>query len=302
MARAKKEESNVVVVDTNSMKKEVMDYVDSEMDKRIEKFVNDKIKKEFVEEIDKANRKLIREKNRKIFVKNVFLVLFFAIICFLVYLLYTEHYFDSYFGKEKVKEKEVVVEKEKSEEEVVPPTLEELKSEYASYLDPYVLNNESIYLEDFYTGNLSKELKNYYTLQSMNFEKLELEDDYNVIDQSSFEEACSKLFDKECSLVNFDYDGNKVRYFEKLESYITNTVLEKNTSTIQREIVDIQVNKDVVTITTVEGIISDNNLYTVYPYEWVSEYYDEGIQNYSSLLNKVVYTFQNEKLVNVEKG
>ena len=168
MAKAKKEESNVVVVDTNAMKKEVMDYVDLEMDKRIEKSVTEKVKKEFLEEIDKANRRLIREKNRKILIKNIFLLLFFALILFLTYLLYTEQYFDQFFHP--VESKEEVVEKtEKKEEveEVHEPTLEELKGEYASYLNDYVLSDQSAYLEDFYQGNLTDEIKNYFSLNSM---------------------------------------------------------------------------------------------------------------------------------------
>ena len=302
MARAKKEESNVVVVDTNSIKKEVMDYVDLEMDKRMAKFVNDQMKKEFVEEIEKANRKVIREKNRKIFWKNILLLLFFALICFLVYLLYTEHFFDSYFHPVEEKKETVVEKEEKKEEEVLPPTLEELKEEYASYLDPYQLSLSSLYMEDFYQGKLTDEMKNYFTLQSMDFDKLEKEEDYQEIDSSSFKEACSFLFPKDCKLVSFDYNGNKVRYFEKLESYVTNSLLEKEPSTITREIIDIQEKKNVVVITTVEGIVVDENLYSVSPYEWVSMYYGEGLSNYSDSLNQMIFTFQDAKLVRVEKG
>lgn len=301
MAKAKKEESNVVVVDTNAMKKEVMDYVDLEMDKRIEKSVTEKVKKEFLEEIDKANRRLIREKNRKILIKNIFLLLFFALILFLTYLLYTEHYFDQFFHP--VESKEEVVEKtEKKEEveEVHEPTLEELKGEYASYLNDYVLSDQSAYLEDFYQGNLTDEIKNYFSLNSMNFEKLEVEDDYHVIDQSSLGDACSHLFGIGCKEVSFDYNGNKVRYFEKLESYVTNRLLEKGNTSISREIIDIKVEGKKVVITTVEGIIYDGYIYSVYPYESVGEYFEDGIINYP--INKVIYTFEDQKLVQIEKG
>ena len=300
MAKAKKEESNVVVVDTNSMKKEVMDYVDSEMDKRIEKVVTEKLKKEVFEEIDKANRKVIRYKNWKILIKNIFLLLFFAIICFLVYLLYTQHYFDSYFHVESKKEEVVEKEETKEEEVVAEPTLDDYIREYGSYLDDYSLSDQSTYLEDFYQGNLTDELKNYFALNSMNFDKLEVEEDYNVIDRSSLMDACTNLFGKGCKEVSFDYNGNKVRYFEKLESYVTNRLLEKGSTTIQRQIVDITVDRRTVKITTLEGIVVDENIYTVSPYEWVSEYDGEGLANYP--LNKVIYTFEDQKLVKIEKG
>ena len=300
MAKAKKEESNVVVVDTNSMKKEVMDYVDSEMDKRIEKVVTEKLKKEVFEEIDKANRKVIRYKNWKILIKNIFLLLFFAIICFLVYLLYTQHYFDSYFHVESKKEEVVEKEDTKEEEVVAEPTLDDYIREYGSYLDDYSLSDQSTYLEDFYQGNLTDELKNYFALNSINFDKLEVEEDYNVIDRSSLMDACTNLFGKGCKEVSFDYNGNKVRYFEKLESYVTNRLLEKGSTTIQRQIVDITVDRRTVKITTLEGIVVDENIYTVSPYEWVSEYDGEGLANYP--LNKVIYTFEDQKLVKIEKG
>ncbi len=300
----KKEE---VSVDTDLMMKNLTAYLDTELDKRLEKVVNDKLKKEVFDEVEKANKKIIRSKNRKIFVKNIFLILFFLIIVFLVYLLYTSHYFDRFFTISGPKKSEVVEKVEEKQEEViepevVEPTLDELIDEYGSYLDPYVLSEKSIYLSDFYKGNLSSEVKNYFTLNTLDFSDLDVEDDYNVIESNIIGENCSKLFSSECSPVNFDYNGNKVRYFEKLDSYISNSVLEKNDTLIEREIIGIDVNKNKVTITTVEGVVVDNQLYSIDPNHFVGEYYGEGLSNYQEDLNTVIYTFKNQKLVSVEKG
>ena len=158
------------------------------------------------------------------------------------------------------------------------------------------------YLDQFYSGNLTPELKNYFTLNTLDFSNLSVEDDYNEFDSSVIGEACSELFDNDCSPVNFDYNGNKIRYFEKLDSYITNSLLEKNDSLIQREILDIKVNKNKVSITTIEGVVVDNQLYSIVPNQFVDEYYGDGLYNYYDQLNKVVYTFSNQKLVSVEKG
>jgi len=294
------EDKKDIVVDEESIKKDLMAYVDSEMDKRFEKVLNDKLKKEFIEEVDKANKRLIRLKNRKILVKNIFLILFFGIICFLVYLLYTVHYFDRFFVAEEKVTKEEVVEKTVPVQEEV--SLEQLKEQYGSYIDLYTISEKSIYLEDFYNGKLSDELKNYYTLNAIDFSKLAVEDDYHMIDSSIMKEVCSELFRDSCNPVNFDYNGNKVRYFEKLDSYITNSLLVREESLIQREILDISLEKDEVVITTVEGVVLDNQLYKVQPNTLVGEYYGDGLLPHKEDLNIVVYHFQNQKLVSIERG
>ena len=299
---AKKKEENKkksVSVDTNQITKDVMAYVDSELDKRLEKVVNDSIRKNIIDEVEKTNKKILRMKNRQILVKNIFLLLFFFVILFLLYLLYSNQIFDLSFQtvKNKTVEKDIL-----KKEEVSPPTFDELKEKYASYIDPYVLSHRSIYVENFYEGNITSELMNYFSLMQIDFSKLEVEDDYHVIDASSMKDICSSLFEGDCQNRSFDFNDNKVRYFEKLKSYITNSLLEREETMIQREIVDIQEEKKIVRITTLEGIIDGEQIYSVYPYEYVGEYYGEGFTSYSDSLNKVVYTFKNKKLVSIEKG
>lgn len=306
MARKKKEElKDETIVDTDAMKKELMAYVDSQLDERLEKVVSDSLRKNVIEEIDKANKKVIRMKNRKIFIKNIFLILFFLIICFLVYLLYSNHYFDRYFSKTNDSKTVDAVQEEnvtKEEEEVVLPTLDELKEKYSSYLDLYVLSEKSIYLEDFYQGNLTKELKSYYSLNQIDFDTLDVEDDYNLIQDSMIRNTCMSLFDDGCDFVNFDYNGNKVRYFKRMNSFITNSILEKEDTLIHREIIDIQEDSKMVSITTIEGIVVGEQLYSIVPNEYISDYYGEGFLDYADQLNKVIYTFNNKKLVKVERG
>ena len=284
----------------------MLEYVDTQLDQRFEKVFEDRFRKEFVQELDKANKKLIREKNRKIMVKNIFLILFFGIILLLLYLLYTEHYFDQYFGGEKSSSsKGEVVQKtdSKTEEvEVAEPTLEELVEEYGSYLDPYVLSSSSQYVEDFYQGNLTDEIRNYMALNSISFEELDVEDDYNIFDFKTLESACSKLFDSKCSKKSFDYNGNKVRYFQKLDSFVTNSILARDENPIRREIVDIQVDGKKVSITTIEGVVVDGGLYSVQPNEWIRDYQEESLTENQDQLNKMIYTFEKQKLVSIQKG
>ena len=300
----KKIEEEIKGFDSDTMKKDLMAYVDSELDKRLEKVVSDTLRKEVLDEVEKANKKVIRMKNRKILVKNIFLILFFAIIVFLLYLLYTEHYFDRFLPKVENKDQKEIVEKDtpKKEEVVEEPTLDELKEEYASYLDPYVISDKSAYLDEFYQGKIPKELKNYYALNQMDLDALEVEDDYNTIDASLIQEKCETLFDSGCDSVSFDYNGNKIRYFEKLDSYVTNSVLLREDTLIQREIIDIEVKNDTVSITTLEGVVVGEQLYSIAPNEFISDYYGEGLSSYQEDLNHVIYHFKNKKLVSVEKG
>ena len=312
MAKTKKEEEKTViekkekevVVDTDSIKEEVMAYVDSQIDWRLEKVIGERVKKEILDEVDKANRRVIREKNRKILFKNIFLILFLGIIGLLLYLLYQESYFDQYFNHSSKKNKEEVVEKinteEEKKEEEKGPTLEDYIKKYGSYLDSYVLNNSS-YNEDFYEGRLTDEVKNAISLQTMDFEQFTVEDDYHVIDAENVLKVCNQLFDK-CNKKSFEYNGDKVRYFQKLDSYVTNSILKKSDSTIVREIVNIQEDKDTVVITTVEGILEEDVYYSVSPREEICDAYEGAMMEHQDEFNKVVYTFNHKKLVQVEKG
>ena len=72
--------------DMNIIKEELTDYI------------NIQIKKGFTEELEKANKRLIREKNKKIFRKDILIIILFLIIILLIYLLYSNHYFDKYFN------------------------------------------------------------------------------------------------------------------------------------------------------------------------------------------------------------
>lgn len=302
MARTKKEE-NKEVVDSKAIEERVTTKISNTLDKKIEEVFeekfNQKIRKEFIEEIEKVEKKTIREKNRKIFFKDFLLLICLGVIIFLLYLMYQNHYFDSYFPINCPEES--VVEKEEGTSSI-QPSFDELKKTYASYLDPYTISSDSFYVENLYQGQLTNELMNYYTLNSMDFSKLEKEDDYQLISQKEFMKACSSLFVDECSMKSFDYNGNKVRFFSKLDSFVTDSFLEKENSLVQREITDVQVKGDLVVISTLEGVSNEGKLSTIYPKGWTGEYHGESFLTFRDHLNSLVYTFQNKKLKSIEKG
>lgn len=317
MARTKKQETNSTdvkkkstpkvkeekkeTIDLSNIKDELKSYVDEQVKKELQDYVDKQVKKEISDEITTANKKLIKEKNKKIFFKNIIILILLAVIVFLMYLLYDNDYFDKYFISEEVVNNSSNVSQNKNVEEIIKEsTLEELKAEYGNLIDNVILNEESAYVDDYYDGKLSQELKNYLVLNNMDFSKLTVEDDYNIIDEDDFKEEYNKLFEDYTSS-SFFYNDNKVRYISKLDSYITDSLLNKNTSNIQREIIDIKVDNDIVSITTVEGLVRDNKLYNVVSKEEIENYKEDSLTNYQDDLNLITYIFDNNILVSIKK-
>ena len=282
MAKAKNEENK----DIRKLKDELCDYVD----KQVKKSINDRI--------DNANKRLIREKNKKVLTRDIIIIILIGIITFLVYTLYTEDYFTKFFIKDSEVEKTINNNKNKEEKEV---TLDDLKDEYGYLLDEININEESKYVDDFYSAKLTDELKNYITLNTIDFDKISSDDGYSIIDEKTFKEKYNKIFSDKYTSVNFDYDGNEIKYIDKLSSYISNVTLEKKDSNIKREIVDISINNDEIEITTIEGLIKDDSIYNVLSDEEIDEYKDDtNLKEYEADLNKVVYIFKDNKLINLK--
>ena len=282
MAKAKNEENK----DIRKLKDELCDYVD----KQVKKSINDRI--------DNANKRLIREKNKKVLTRDIIIIILIGIITFLVYTLYTEDYFTKFFIKDSEVEKIINNNKNKEEKEV---TLDDLKDEYGYLLDEININEESKYVDDFYSAKLTDELKNYITLNTIDFDKISSDDGYSIIDEKTFKEKYNKIFSDKYTSVNFDYDGNEIKYIDKLSSYISNVTLEKKDSNIKREIVDISINNDEIEITTIEGLIKDDSIYNVLSDEEIDEYKDDtNLKEYEADLNKVVYIFKDNKLINLK--
>ncbi len=258
------------------------------LEKNLKKYVDDAIS----DEMDKTSRKFLREKNRKIFYKNIVILILIAIIGLLVYLLYKEDYFDKYFCDKC--EETIVIEKNESavnETEVVKePTLDELIDKYSYLLDNININEESIYLKDYYDGKLTSELKNYLSLNNMNFKNFEIEEDYNLINESDIKTSYNKIFNSEYENTSFDYNGQKIRYFSKLASYVTDSILNKNESNIKREIINIDVKDNKVVIYTIEGLVKDNKLYSISNNE-IGDYKKNSLNYYKDKLNTLEYVF-----------
>lgn len=310
MAKKKKEESLQLTTKDNILLEEKIDG--DKIKEELEHYVDEKINKTFIEELDKANRRLIREKSRKIIWKNIVILILLALCGFLLYLLFSNNYFDKYFNK---KENESSEQEKKEETHVSPtptlnptptitpkvPTLDELKKEYGHLLDNYYVTDSSSYLVDFYSGNLTSNLKKYITLNTFDFDKIKKEEDYQIISNDDFKEAYERLFSDEYEPSTFDYDDNKIRYVSKMDSYMTSEYLEKEDNLIKREITNIKVDGKEVIIETVEGIIKEGKLYEIINNTEVEDYKEDSLVNYKDKLNTVIYTFKDGKLIKLEK-
>ena len=288
-----KKETALVTENTNvnveELKEELTNYIDKQF------------KKGWSEEVDKANKRLIREKNRKIIFRDIIILLLLGVIGYSVYILYDLKFFDKYFQHSNTS-RDVVTEDNKKEdepkkEEVKEPTLEELVTEYGYLLDNIEINENSEYIDDYYNGNLSEELKNYLALNNVDFSKITEEDDYNIIDEDTLIDAYYELFNDDHTSISFSYNGNKIRYLNKLQYYITDTKLEKISSNIKREIIDIKVDDNNIVITTIEGLVKGNKLYNIVNEKEVKNYSNGELKKYEDKLNEVIYSFKDGKLV-----
>ncbi len=309
MARPKKEETKKIELKNKNILLEEKIDVESLRDE-LKKYVDETVNKTFIEELEKTNKKIIREKKRKIIWKNIIIILLLLIIGFLLFVMYRNNYFDKFFNhdneieekekKEETKEEEQE-QKEEKKEEKKEPTLDELKKEYGHLIDEYYVTDSSTYISDFYNGKLTSDMKMYMTLNSFDFKSIPKEEDYNIIKESTFKMMYEKLFDDSYEAKTFNYDDNKIRYVKQMESYMSEKILTKVENNIIREIKDIKVIDDKVMIVTVEGILKNHSLYNVLTDEEVSDYKNDLIINYEDELNTMIYTFKDNKLVNISK-
>ena len=297
MPKKKIEETNKEELkeDNNkNLKKEILEELNLEIDNKIKIAVNN--------ELEKTNKKIIKSKNRKIFFKNIIIIILLALIVYLLYLLKTVHYFDKYFISDNVVvEKDTPKEETNKEEEPVKetkPTLNELKEKYASLLNNIYLDESSNYINDFYAGNLTNEIKQYFVINSI--KELPIEEEYNIIDNNSFKKAYEKLFNDEYVPINFEYNDNLIRYISKLESYLSDKLITKNNTSIIKEITKITESDNEIKITTIEGLKREDKVFNILTKEEVCE--KKEILKNESKLNKITYIFNKDnKLIKIEK-
>lgn len=225
--------------------------------------------------------------------------LLFIIVC-LIFIMNKNNYFDKFFIEDNnTKQVKVTKTKEENTNTEEEPTLDELKEEYSYLLDNIYINENSSYLSDYYNGNLTSELKNYLTLNFLDIDSFPQEDNYQIIDKESFTNEYQKHFNDKYQNKTFNYNGNLIRYINKLDSYLSDDIINKNSTNIIREITDIKVSDDKVLITTTEALSYDNKLYNIITNEEISDDIND-LLSYTDKLNTVTYTFEDNKLISIK--
>lgn len=300
----KKKETEKVTKKTKETKEETINL--EAIKQELTDYINQSIKKEFTSELDKSYRRIIKDKNKKIIIKNMIITSLLLIIVCLIFTMNKYNYFDKFFIEDN-QSNEINNNKELKDlnnanvpkEEI--PSLEELTTTYSYLLDNLYINENSSYITDFYNGNLTPELKNYLTLNYLDIEALTTEDNYQIIDNELFSNEYSKHFETKYQNKTFNYNGNLIRYINKLNSYLSDNLINENTTNIIKVITDIKLSDKYITITTTEALLNDDKLYNIITTEEITTD-PEDILSYTDKLNTLIYTFDKQgKLISISK-
>ena len=266
-----------------------------EMKKEVLKYTEDKIDMEVEYAIKKAEKKLINSKNFSIIKRDIIIILLLILTVFLTYSLYENGYFDKYFEDEtdvvnKNSDNTSDITSNESEEK---DSLSKLIEEYSYLLDNITISETSNYLKDYYTGNITSELKLYLSMQNLDEEKITVDEDTTIINEEDLIESYRKLFDtSNYEPTSFTYNGSDLKYLKSQKLYISTSKLEKEKSNIKKVIYDIEINDNDIEIYTVEAVIQDNKMYNVATMKSAGKYADDdSILESENKLTKVKYTF-----------
>lgn len=265
----------------------------NDLKKDIDNHINEQVNKTIKNELEKNYKKIIKSKNIKIFIKNIIIILLILVIIYLLYLLKEANYFDKYFINNSNKESNNEIIEEKNIEEKEENTLEKLKEQYSYLLDKIYLNESSSYLDSFYEGNLTKEIKAYLTVNNLPNSLLTIENNYNIIDNNDFKKIYENIFNDTYEPISFEYNDNYIRFISKLDSYISNDLITSNTTDIVRYIIDIKVSDNEIEITTIEGLKRENKIFNILTKEEICEL--SKMSSNKDRLNTLIYRFNNDK-------
>ena len=287
-------------LDIEKIKLELVKYMKSQVDYQVK------------QEIEKTNKKIIKMKNKSIHIRTIIIVLLIVLSGYLCFQLYETGYFNKYFAKEtEIKEVDNAPsapskeEKEEEKKEEQKPSLEELKKQYAYLLNPINLSGNSNYLEEYYKGELTQELKLSIALANVKQSDIEFEDDMSFIEEKTLKNAYEAIFNDSYKGVSFLYNATSIKYSSTRNIYIAEGKLKISSNTIQKEIENIEEKDNQIILTTVEGYISEGKLFNKKTNEEIEKYDSKkSFNNYKDKLATVKYTFEKNntsyKLIKIE--
>ena len=276
----------------------INDYKD-----QIDKYIKERVEKESSSEAVKFYKKRLRNKNIIILIEFLLILICISSIVVSVVYLYHDGYFNKYELKVKNNEKPVnndINNNSNDEKKDTKDKLDGLINKYSYLLDDILLDTKCDYLSEFYSGNLTNELKEYLSFQLINKNNITSDDTSSYFEADLLNNAYKELFGSNLEYSNFKFDGASYKYL-KLKDMFISTSLSTEGNKIIKEIINIEEKDNKVVITTTEAYIKDNKLYNVLSNKEIVEYKkDEKISKYSKRLNIVKYTFNNNYLESIK--
>lgn len=307
-----------------------------EIDKYIKERVNEETKKginikDYKEQIDKYAKERVEIESSSQTVKSLkkelhskkissgikTFIIFCLLVCigYGVYYLYDDGYFDEKKNETSSKinndsdskqDENNTSKTDKKEEKPVEKTeeekLQDLINEYSYLLENIKFDANSNYTRDYYNGNLTSQLKEYLAFKLIDSQNIISDDDSSYFESSDLEEAYSIIFNEKLAPSSFKYNNQTFLYLESKDMFISNNKAneEKN---ISREIINVELSDGNITLTTVEGYISENGkLYNILTNKQISSYkVTDSLVKHKNKLNIVKYTFKEGKLINISK-
>ena len=285
---------------TNGKEKEfnINDYKD-----QIDKYIKERVEKEASGNAVKYYKKKVRNKNIAIFIEFIIIVALLCAGAAGLYFFYNEGCLGTihYERKDNSSQNNNSNENNNTEnKDDDKKKLDNLISKYSYLLDNVNIDTKSDYLTEYYSGNLTNELKEYLSYQLINKNNIISDSNSSYFDAELLLNSYKNLFGNNIEFTDFKYNGASYKYLKNKEMFIS-TSLSTEGNKIIKEITNIEESDNKVIITTTEGYIKDDKLYNVLSNKEITDYKkDDKISKYTKKLNTVKYTFSNEYLESIK--
>ena len=273
----------------------------------IDKYVKERVEKESSSTLIKFYKKKLRNKSIMIFIEFVLILILLGGGVVGFYYLYNDGYFNKYGSIIKKSEKPVNNEpinnnnnNNTNNKQDENDKLESLVRKYSYLLDNVIIDTKTDYLTEFFSGNLTNELKEYLAFQLINKTYITSDGSSSYFDAEILKRAYKELFGENIEFTNFKVNGAHYKYLKNKDLFIS-TTLSTNGNKIEREITNIEEKGNLVTITTTEGYIKNNKLYNILSNKEIKDYKkNDKLSKYTKKLNVVKYTFNKDILVGIK--
>ena len=285
---------------TNEKEKEfnINDYKD-----QIDKYIKERVEKEASGNAVKYYKKKVRNKNIAIFIEFIIIVALLCAGAAGLYFFYNEGCLGTirYERKDNSSQNNNSNENNNTEnKDDDKKKLDDLINKYSYLLDNVNIDTKSDYLTEYYSGNLTNELKEYLSYQLINKNNIISDSNSSYFDAELLINSYKNLFGNSIELSDFKYNGASYKYLKNKEMFIS-TSLSTEGNKIIKEITNVEESDNKVIITTTEGYIKDDKLYNVLSNKEITDYKkDDKISKYTKKLNTVKYTFSNEYLESIK--